>query len=822
MKALFLHLSDFHFRYETDVLLSRVSRISAALGSVDTIADVCIVAATGDIAFSGTQAEYEIAGRFFETLKADLTKRYGEGKVAFLFVPGNHDCDFSRDSDLRKLAVQTLSSKVADIKQGDGIFDALVEPQKAFFQFASKWMDGCDERPWVLWARVHDLGGVRVRARCYNTAFSSQRTEEQGKLYFPLHLLVPDGLPDQDDSISITLLHHPYPWLESNNGIALKEHIEGIADLVLTGHQHSESIYSKRNIEGDEINYFEGAALHGNTEDDSGFNIVVCDLVENQFCRMEFEWSGNAYTPTRSHDWAPFKRNRRVNERYEVNAEYRSYLHDPGTGFTHPRTPILRLQDIFVYPDLTTFSFERRVEGRDTPEVIPSSKVKGFFLGQDKVFVSGQERAGKTSLAKTLYSEFQRMGFVPVLLSATELKSITESKVIGLINQTFVSQYSQDQLEGFKQLKSDKKVLLLDEWHKTKLTLDGRARVSEILTKLFDRIYIFSGEGFRIEEISHYMESSNPLRNFELCEFREFGHVLRARLIEKWYCIGRNFTWDVNEHAREIDETERLLATLLGKNLIPSYPETILSILQAVEAHKSPSTPSGSYGYLYEALLTSALANVCKDSSELDLMYTFISRLAFYLFNAEHKSLSRADVEQIRDEYFDEYSITFNLSDLLSRLGTAQVISNVSGNYSFRYKYVYYYFVARYFQEALRDTSKSADAKSKLCAMADRVYYEEYSGIVTFVLYLTKDVDFIRHIIRNADAVYGGVAPCDFGTHVEFVNRLYQESPKVLVPSRDLEKNRESHRKNLDDAKEHALQVQSEKLEYSEELNDLI
>jgi Calcineurin-like phosphoesterase len=824
MKALFLHLSDFHFRHGTDALLSRVSRITAALGSVDAIADLCVVAATGDIAFSGKKSEYEIADRFFETLKAELSERYGEQNVELLFVPGNHDCDFSTDSELRNLVIQNLPSKIGDLRQDDSIFRTLIYPQSEFFQFSSKWMKSCEKDPWVFWSRTDSLNNVRVRALCYNTAFSSQLDEEQGKLFFPLHLVSPDKNLSHPDAITIGLLHHPYSWIESNNGIALRDHIETVVDFVLTGHQHSESIYSKKNIGGEEINYFEGAALRGDTDGDSGFNVVLCDLAESKFRRFEFRWNGDVYSPTHSHDWSPFIRNRRVKERFEANPEYRSILHDPGTGFTHPRKPKLQLEDIFIYPDLTKFSFERRVEGRDTPELISSSNVKEFLLEQKKVFVTGQDRAGKTSLTKILYSELMKLGFVPVAISATGLISISESKLIGLINEAFVAQYSQSSLELYKQLGPNRKVVIVDDWHKTKLTFDGRTVVVDTLSKLFGRIYIFSAEGFRIEEISRYRESANPLRAFELCEFREFGHVLRARLVEKWYCIGRNFTWDVNEHAREIDDIERLLATLLGKNLIPSYPETILSILQTIEAHNAPSTPSGSYGYLYEALLTSALANVCKDSAELDLMYTFISRLAFYLFSTERKLLSRADVEHISGKYFDEYSIPLNVSDLLARLETAQVILKLSGNYSFRYKYVYYYFVGRYFQEALRDTSKTADTKKRLHEMADQIYYEEYSGILMFVLYLTKDADFIRHIMRNADSIYSEQEPCDFERDVDFVNRLYKEPSKVLIPSTDLEKNREEHRKKLDEAREQdkCLQLENEKLAYSKELNDII
>jgi hypothetical protein len=824
MKVLILHLSDFHFRENGGRLLSRTSQISAALGSVDAIADVCVVAATGDIAFSGKKAEYDIADKFFGILRTELVDRYGETNVKFVLVPGNHDCDFSNGSKLRNLIIQNLLGTVGDLKEDDDIFCTLVTPQAEFFRFASKWMGVSDEKPWAFWSCTDSLSDARIRIRCYNTALSSQLKEEQGKLFFPLHLVTSEAALDHSNTITIGLLHHPYAWLESNNGIAMRSHIETVADFVLTGHQHLESIYSKKNITGEEISYFEGAALQGDAESDSGFNVILCDVTAERFRRFEFRWNGEAYTPTQSNEWSPFIRNRRIRDRFEINPDYRSWLHDPGTGFTHPRKPKLQLEDVFVPPDLNRFSFERRIEGRTTPELVQSTDVAEYFLKNSRVFLSGRDRAGKTTLAKALYAQLIRAGFVSIAISAADVKSAQEGKLIELLNTTFADQYSRHLLEPYKQLPPSRKALIIDDWNRTNLNVAGRGLVVESICKLFDRIYIFSGEGFNIEEISRNRESANPFRSFEFCELREFGHLLRAKLIEKWYCLGRDYTWEPNDHAREINETERLISTLLGKNLIPSYPETILSILQAFEAHKSPSTPSGSYGYLYEALLTSALATVCKDSSELDLMYTFISRLAFFIFRTDRKILSRADVDLISQEYSAEYGVPLSVSDLLARLEASQVLSKLSGLYSFRYRYVYCYFVARYFQEALRDAGKSTETKARLYEMANQIYYEEYGSIVMFVLYLTKDVDLIRHIITNADSIYRDHDPCDFEEHVDFVNRLYKEPPKVLVSVEDLEKNREEHRKKLDEAKERDsfLQVESEKLAYSETLHDVI
>jgi len=821
MKILLLHLSDFHFRRDTDPLVGRVNQISSALGSVDALPDACVVAATGDIAFSGNKAEYDVAAEFFRSLRIQLAERYGEQNVTFFLVPGNHDCDFSKDPELRSLVLENLPSKVGHLAADDISLRTLLTAESDFFLFASKWMSLNAEKPWVFYSETVSLNKVSVRARGYNTAYASQLDEQQGELLFPLHLAPLESPCNRADLITIALLHHPFPWFESNNGLAFRKHIDTVADIVLTGHQHIEATYTKRNMAGDEVNYFEGAALQGTNDADSGFNVVLCDLQQQQLRKFEFRWNGESYTPTQSDDWSPFVRHRRI---LEPSPEYQSHLNDPGTGFTHPRKARLTLEDIFVFPDINKLSLEKRIEGRATPELIPSKDVKGFLLREKKLIVSGGDRSGKTSLAKTLYVELLKLRLIPVTVLGDNLKSVKEKNVIELVNDTFKRQYTRESLENYKQLEISRKVLIIDDWHRTRLTWEGKAILLDVLTRLFGRIYLFSGEGFRIEEISKYGATANPLRAFNFCELREFGHVLRAKLIERWYSIGRDFTWDINEHAHEFHETEKLLSTLLGKNLIPSYPETVLSILQAFETHRSPSTPSGSYGYLYEALLTSALANVCKDSSELDLMYTVISKLAFYLFQTDRKLISQADVEEISRSYFSEYSIDFNRSDLLERLEIAQVLVKIDGNHSFRYRYVYYYFVARYFQEALRDSSVAPDMKKKLYTMADQVYYEEYSRILMFVLYLTKDSELIRHIIENANSIYRNQEPCDFQQHIDFINRLYKEAPKVLISSSDLEKNREEYRKKLDEerSEDKFLQVQDEKLAYSEELNDII
>ena len=74
-----------------------------------------------------------------------------------------------------------------------------------------------------------------------------------------------------------------------------------------------------------------------------------------------------------------------------------------------------------------------------------------------------------------------------------------------------------------------------------------------------------------------------------------------------------------------------------------------------------------------------------------------------------------------------------------------------------------------------------------LTHMADRVYFEDYSQILVFYLYLTKDVGVIRQIVHNAERIYGGVTVADLENDVNIIKALYTSSPKPIeLPSADV------------------------------------
>lgn len=90
MKVLFIHLSDFHIK-EEDAVLSRVKarKICQSLGSFDDVSKA-IILFTGDISYSGKEAEYTNAAKSLNCLKEaiELTGT----PVSFFLFPGIMMC----------------------------------------------------------------------------------------------------------------------------------------------------------------------------------------------------------------------------------------------------------------------------------------------------------------------------------------------------------------------------------------------------------------------------------------------------------------------------------------------------------------------------------------------------------------------------------------------------------------------------------------------------------------------------------------------------------------------------------------------------------
>ncbi len=792
MKHLLLHLSDIHFKESKgqNPVLSRAEQIVAAAASTAPTASCCFVVVTGDIAFSGKQAEYTFADKFFSELRDRLRARLPECDLHFVLVPGNHDCDFSQSDKVRELLLLNLAPEDID----EAVYSECTKVQSNYEDFATDWRAGSARLGGVSKVyrqEMHDLPGGTVEFRLINSAWMSTEKERQGSLLFPVELLRSDSEASPAANLVVTILHHPYNWFEATNARDLRNEVEATSDIILTGHEHDGNYYHKERITGERTEYVEGAILQDpDNPQKSLFNVLVIDVDEEMQQVHTFSWDrdSDAYEPDGTSVPIPFLRNRyRLRKEFILDDSFKKFLTDPGAPFTHPEQKRISLDDLFVYPDLRQLNLPGEKDEWATA-LVSGDQVPAFVLNHRHVLLIGSEKCGKTALSKTLFQDLRRSGFVPIYVSGSEFKSHTEGSVYSVVERSFGKAYTSPSVNRFRQLEYAKTAIIVDDFHKSRANARGRDLIINTLESLFGIVVLLGNEQLRFDDLISEREEEPALWHFTHCEIQEFGNLRRADLVEKWCFLGRRFTHDEGELSRRAAHAERLVCEVLGNDFIPSYPIFILVILQQMEA-RTPlitTSTSSSYGFLYESLLTMALASSSRLDVGLDTQYSYLSEFAYFLFESRAHSVGTGEAVDWHQWFCKEYSRRLDFEQILDGFCDASVLCIDDNTVSFRYSYMYYYFVGRYF----RDHIHKKAIRNHISLMSKRLHHTESANILLFLCYLSKDPFILSSILEASSDFFSSYPDCDLVKDTEWVQDLMTSVPQFVLDSSHPEERR--------------------------------
>jgi hypothetical protein len=819
MRLAIIQLGDTHIK-SGNPILERVGEIRRSVRCVVGAADAYMLAYTGDLVFSGSQDEYKIAAEFCDKAKAAFAE---DGRTPIeVFIPGNHDLDFRKENDARPILLGSAREQWDDLNFAGATVSQILSAQEPFFEFveARSRPKALQEEKLFCQLKVC-LQGVKVSVRCLNTAWMSTLNEDPGKLRFPVSLIEDS---EESGDLSIALLHHPYGWLDPDNARQLRAKLEQTCDVIITGHEHSSLAYSKELKRGQHLQYVEGAALHDPVVPRNGFNVIEVDFDEKSYGVTECVWNGESYVPGDS-VCSPFVRNAyRVKNELCNTQEFLRILRDPGTLLQHPAQKKLELRDFFVYPDL----IKHNSVFKPTSELgtVDSKDALQFFLKHNQIAVTGEEGTGKTSLGKMLYEDFRSAsGLVPILITGPEFDGFKPKDARRAVKRAFIHQYGEENYNRFLGFDPSKKAIIIDDWQGVRYNPRGQSALIAELMKDFGKVICLSTDFIQVEQMADsHNGTHSPFASFEFCTIREFGKRLRGALIERWHSLGREYTLSDHDFLGAVRESEHKINTILGKNFLPSYPLFILTMLQAEDSTAATGSSIGSYGHLYEVLITRRLAEVSKKATELGTKYTYISRIAYDLFSKQQSSVTRGDLNKLHTAYCDEYRINLSAEPTLKQLQQAKILSKEGELYRFRYRACYCYFVAKYFQENLANEGQKL--RSELNDIADKVYFEDYANIIIFFVFLTKDNQIIDRIRQNARQIYAEYPPADVTKDVEFVEQLLKGMlPPISFPARSTQENREAFRKQCDeDNQSQALRQleEGDKIVYRNDLDDFV
>jgi Calcineurin-like phosphoesterase len=809
MRIALLQLSDIHFQTHKRFVLSRVSRIVAAACSAAHSWEHMIVLFTGDVANAGLAAEYAIASGFVAELRTAMSLNRPEATIYYFAIPGNHDCDYSTpENATRDLILDSILANLGAVMQPAPL-KQLLKAQEHFASFRDSLQspqEPQNDSERIVQTIDLPFGRQAVRICLLNSAIACRRRmsgdTDQGKLVLPASLL--SGDQPTSEVYSIATLHHPLNWLESNNSVEIRHRLSASFDLILTGHQHEEDAASQEWITKDKNLWVSAAALQDSTGSFSGFNLIEVDLDTLQETVTQYKWSASLYLQDKSHVWTKEQNVRQNRRSIPFTPHWLMTLDDPGTGFTHPYKKHLTLQDLYVQPGFDSLLGSVKPTASASTDQMESD----FFAaltGSELTILIGEARSGKTTLlrkaVKYLYDSNQ--GVSPLMLRGSDINKSTlnPSYLWRQIRKEFENQYDNKAFTSFEQLRPSERVLIVDDWQMVELNDSGRSDLLDMLSLSFARILLLTDDSTKLENIEAYTRPYVERDGLAAYRLRPFGHLLRSRLIRKWLLIGREKTMSAEELHNEIHRSEIVLNTVLGRSLLPSYPFFLFSLMQVSQNISTSQHANGSYGYLYESLITMALAEVSKEATEVDVYYTVLGRIAWALRQRGSRACPGGEITKVIEEYGREYKSIIDPALVLKMLLRANILASHDGEYSFKYKYIYYYFLARFLADELKNPATASKARAEMLCLPTLLTREENANIVIFLIYLTRDSDLIEKLLEMARSLFAGVPLFDADKSLEFlapvVEQVYKDGRPSVGGSPESNRDRERHGMDL-------------------------
>lgn len=756
MSLAIVHLSDIHIRHSTPEIEARFLGIATALETSDTLVTHVVILVSGDVAESGKKEEYEAAAKLFKNLISRITSLGNIRQVSLFAVPGNHDCDLSADQEIRDLIIEGELKNPSEILSEKKLRICL-EPQANFFEFLQAFTtDGKLQLDYQIAPRnTVKVDGICIGFLGLNTALFTKRDEEQGKLVFLNRSLDTQHIPPCD--LLICAIHHPVSWLTYECMDRLKSFAKARVDFLFSGHEHRPETYFKTaDFDFGTVFCEAGVFSSERNRDRSTFSICLIDQAKDRYKLKTYEWRGAIYRMCDENSWNPIKTFKgRSGTRLPITPKFRSFINDPGAQYAHPRVEHLRLGD-FLIP-LTLKSLEKSSEVEAASFEIDSSTIERLIGSEGILLIFGSERYGKTTMAKVLFDESFNLRRVPLYVDLKDLKGFEQSDRLEIIEHAAKECYAIKHVEEYLQTKPQDRLLIVDNFGLASLTVEKQRELIETLRTNFPTIIILGNEVLKIQIASgaSFLGAANPAGVFEI---QELGYKAREKLIRKWCTAGTLIHEEDVALERRIHRCMETVETVLGKNLLPSSPFFVLVVLQLIEAETPVQTSnSGSYGFIYEYLITQALArsNQIKD---INLKYSYLSELAYKLFQEKKVSFDETDLKLFHAEYVAAKKIECDQSRLIEDFVSAAILAQGDGFYVIKYRYLFYYFVARY----ISDRFHLQSVRDLAFSFVKQLHNENFFNVLVFLVYLVKDPALKDAIVSMASELFGDVEKFEF------------------------------------------------------------
>ena len=726
MKVALLQLSDIHIKSENDFIIKHQEDFYRSCKALINECTKLIVVITGDIAFSGNEKEYAVAYNWLKQCESSWKREASFlNSVEYIVVPGNHDCDFSKQTDVRKMLISTVSKQ--DEIGSEDIISTCLSVQSNFWSFYSKLRNE-NLNPSISWTQEVKLKqDFSIIFNCYNSASLSQLNERPGELIIPQNKFIErQNIHPQD--IVVSLFHHNTAWLSPNSPLnnkkTFEEHIFATSNIVMCGHEHSEKNKKISSLlDYQELIYLENSALQH--ENISKYGLIILDTDDKNLTRHQFEYSDKGFRS--SQESCMFTIRKQQSGVMFTNA-WAEKLETINIPLKHIHKHTLQLSDIFVFPDLEPLSDI----SSECLQYIDSEDLLGNSIIERVSVLEGENQAGKTSLLQMLCISWYKKGVYPIMVSG---KAIKHHNISGQLKSSYKDQYQYREFsyDQYMQLDRSKRIILIDDLDESTINNDYKPKLLEWLLCNFEKVIVTTNLQLNLHGVLLHLNNTDNLKHFRILSL---GYHKRNALIEKWIRLGQDvITLNEEMLLSEVKQAYDNISVLLGQQLIPSYPVFILSLLQGLnQVFDNFDISKTSYAFCYNSLIIASLLKSGTVKEKINGVLKFLSEFAYYRYkqHTEKKYFDENNFRAFYNDYKEDYNAPYSAEALLENLCNADIIRCAdSGCYTFSYKYIFYFLVAQKISQLVNDNQADGIVQ-ELCMNLHR---EREANILIFLVY---------------------------------------------------------------------------------------
>lgn len=791
MKLCIIHLSDIHFKEDEQAHIELATEIARVTFSTYRNSDHCLLAITGDVAFSGKKSEYKIANEFLQHLTTTLISEKNI-PIDYAIAPGNHDCDLS-ENPVRDIVISTIKGDPSKAENED-LINLCTKVQSNFFEFRKKYTLESTLHEDPLWLEQSiSIGKKIINISSINAAWMSSLEEKQGTLVYPIEKY--DEIIE-NPTIRFTLLHHPLNWYCQHTYHNFRATLQQCSSIIFSGHEHTPNLNKIENPKSpnSSVIHIEAKATDPKV-DNSGISLVTfCtetnSVTQKTFSRRNFKLIENPNEEVST----------KISDSDQKNLIKRSYLEEIshlGATIKHPDKKILSMSDVYIDPE-----FEQLDEEIDSGSI----RLAEVDFKNKTTLILGDEQSGKTKLLHNQFNSLTEKGIYPIFLDVRTLRRTTENELIKHEERSIKNTYKDNE---FHRLSRSERAILIDNFDHIATNTTFTSTVINYIKSNYSTIIICADE-ILDTAISSNTKLFNEFKFDKKLKIRDFGRNSRIKLIKKWHQCSNNQERENLEKA--VHKTESIINTALGRNLIPSRPIYLLTLLQSTSSQDSDDLQNSGMSYYYQYLITKSLEEAGTNKSKFDEIFHYLSNLSWFMKSTDSNEISYNELSKFNNSFSENFT-TINLEKQIDLLKRAKIISEDSKYFTFSYPYIRYFFIGKY----LADNIDQPEVISRIKEFCSDLSTRENSNTILFLTHHKNSDWVIDQVSENLNSCFADQFPVYFGNDSANLNDLVGTVSELVVNKIDVEHNQEIVRDIKDTSESNESTIESKRAEREED-----